>query len=69
MTLLSGSVPEFWIIGFCVAVATTVFAVIGVFLFLLDKHPSAKEKAQLYQIHERMTHIAESPSIPDRRAA
>lgn len=69
MTLLSGNIPESWIIAFCIAVATTIFTVIGGVLLLLDKRPTKNERAQLYQMHERMTHIAESPSIPDRRAA
>jgi len=69
MTLPSGNIPEVWIVSFCIAVATTVFTIITALLFLWGRQPSEKEKAQLYQIHERMTHIAESPAIPDRRAA
>jgi len=69
MTLSSGTIPEFWIITFCIAMATAVFAAIGVALFLLDKRPTAEERANLYQLHERMTHIADPPTISDRRAA
>lgn len=69
MTLSSGNIPEFWIIAFCIAVATTIFAVIGVVLLLWDKQPTAQEESRLYQMHERMTHIAEPTSDADRRAA
>jgi hypothetical protein len=69
MTLLSANVPEFWIIGFYIAVATTILTLMGVVLFLWGKHPSREEQAQIYQIHERMTHIADSTPVPDRRAA
>lgn len=68
MTLPTG-IPEFWIIGFYIAVATTVFTLMGVVIFLWGKHPSRQELAQLYQIHERMTHIADSAPVPGRRAA
>ena len=69
MTLSSGTIPEFWVIAFCIAVGTAVFAVLGVLLFLLDKRPTAQERANLYQFHERMTHLADPPTIEDRRAA
>ena len=69
MTLTSANIPEFWIIGFYIAVATTAFALISVVLLVWGRHKSPKERAQLYLIHERMTHISDSPSVPDHRAA
>jgi hypothetical protein len=41
----------------------------GVVLFLWGRQPSQKERVQLYQIHQRMTHLIEPTSAPDRRAA
>ncbi len=69
MTLTSASIPEFWIIGFYIAVATSILTLMGVVLFLWGRHPSREERAQIYQIHERMTHIADSTPVPGRRAA
>ena len=69
MPLLNANVPEFWIIGFYIAVATTAFTLMGVILYLWGRHPSRKEQAQIYQIHERMTHIADSTPVSGRRAA
>jgi len=69
MTLPSADIPELWIIGFYIAVATTVFTLMGVVLFLWGRQPSQKERVQLYQIHQRMTHLIEPTSAPDRRAA
>lgn len=69
MTLTSASIPEFWIIGFYIAVAITVFTSIGVTLLLWGKRQSPKERAQLYLIHERMAHITDSTSASDQRAA
>jgi hypothetical protein len=69
MTLTSANIPEFWIIGFYIAVATTAFALISVVLFVWGKHKSPEEKAQLYLIHERMTHIGDPSPVADKRAA
>lgn len=69
MTLTSANIPEFWIIGFYIAVATTVFALIGVVLVVWGRRESPQERAQLYLIHERMSHIADSGPVTDRRAA
>ena len=69
MTLTSANIPEFWILGFYIAVATTVFAVIGVIVLIWGRHQSPKERAQLYLVHERMSHIADPAPVNDRRAA
>ena len=63
MTLTSATIPEFWIIGFYIAVATTAFALISVVLFVWGRRKSPQERAQLYLIHERMTHIADPAPV------
>ena len=69
MTLTS-AIPEISIIALCIAVAATILALFGVILYLSRKEPAEPhDEAQLYLIHERMAHLAESTSARNRRAA
>ena len=68
MTLTSAT-PEISIIAMCVAVGATIFAFFAVLLYLWSEPSEADDEAQLYVIHERLAHIADTDPSAERRAA
>ena len=68
MTLTS-AIPNISIIALCIAVAATIFALVGVVAYLWREPAEPADENRLYQIHERMSHIADPPSSTERKAA